>query len=480
MRWSRDFLLARFNARDARYDGRFLTGVLTTGIYCLPSCAARRPKPENVRFFESEDDARAAGLRPCLRCRPDRLEAGRDHELELVEELARELFARPGDFPDVASLARRAGVGATLLNELVRRHFHASTATWLQRARFERAARELTASTRRPLDVALDQGFESASSFHDAFRRRAGMGPAAYRRMARDSSFAIELPSDFRLTDALAALGRDPESPVERVHGSRARHALVLDGEPAVLELQLSAKRASCRVDAERALSSDAMVRAHAIAMRLLGLASDPAPFERRARRVPELRRLIRGRAGARIPHTAGAWEGFAWAVIGQQVHLAFASACRRAMVERFGVPVRGELIAHPGPAAIAELEVDDLARLRFSRRKAEYLIGAARSIRSGELDLEALRGASAVRAERTLLALRGVGPWSANYLMMRALAFEDCVPVGDSALVAALRRFFDLAERPDAQRTLALMEPFAPHRSLATYHLWKSLSEPA
>ena len=83
------------------------------------------------------------------------------------------------------------------------------------------------------------------------------------------------------------------------------------------------------------------------------------------------------------------------------------------------------------------------------------------------------------MRAERRLRAVRGLGVWSTQYILMRALERADCVPVGDSGLKAGLQRFFELAERPTPERTQALMEPFAPHRSLATFHLWKSLGEP-
>ncbi|MDR1010465.1 MAG: hypothetical protein LBM04_04975 [Opitutaceae bacterium] len=160
---------------------------------------------------------------------------------------------------------------------------------------------------------------------------------------------------------------------------------------------------------------------------------------------------------------------------MGQQITLAFAFTLRRRLVERAGTPIAGSgLHAPPTPQAIAALAPADLLAIQFSRQKAAYLISAARLIAGGQLDIENLSTLSATRAERTLLALRGLGPWSVNYIMMRALGFADCVPYGDTGLTSGLKTLFNLAIRPDAAVTRRLMHPFSPHRTLATAHLWQ------
>src|SRR5215213_6291686 len=133
-------MLERFHARDRASDGRFLTGVLATGIYCLPSCAARKPLPENVRFFPTEEAARSAGLRPCRRCRPDDFYRACDPDLHLAESLAAQVRRDPAAYPDAARLAAAAGVGGTRLNALIRRHFHTTPAAFLARERAAAAA----------------------------------------------------------------------------------------------------------------------------------------------------------------------------------------------------------------------------------------------------------------------------------------------------------------------------------------------------
>jgi AraC family transcriptional regulator of adaptative response / DNA-3-methyladenine glycosylase II len=114
------------------------------------------------------------------------------------------------------------------------------------------------------------------------------------------------------------------------------------------------------------------------------------------------------------------------------------------------------------------------MRKWQYSRQKAEYVIGAARLIADGKLDLAALPHMSATRAERTLLSVRGLGPWSVNYLMMRSLGFGDCVPIGDTGVTSGLHALFKLEVRPDADATRRLMSVFSPHRSLATAHIWQ------
>ncbi|HLP29728.1 MAG TPA: hypothetical protein VK150_00105, partial [Geothrix sp.] len=175
-----------------------------------------------------------------------------------------------------------------------------------------------------------------------------------------------------------------------------------------------------------------------------------------------------------RIPLTPDVWECLVWAILGQQVNLAFAYALRRDLNRLAGVPAGDGLIAHPDAPRIASLRIEELQALRFSRRKAEYLVHAAGEVASGRLDLEGLT--TATGAARALLSLRGCGPWTAQYVLMRGLGFRDGVPVGDAGLTLALQRWFALEARPDAAETLRLMAAFAPHRSLATFHLWASL----
>ena len=180
-----DAMLAHFMARDASYDGSYFTGVLTTGIYCLASCPARRPLARNMRFFRSVEAARAAGLRACKRCYPDDFADGVDPVIEQIEALATEVRAEPASFPDVASLVRRSGYGTTRLFELFRLRFGTTPAAFLSEARLASAKRLLTEGEAPVCEVAYASGFRTLSTFHESFKRGCGVTPAAYRTQSR-------------------------------------------------------------------------------------------------------------------------------------------------------------------------------------------------------------------------------------------------------------------------------------------------------
>ncbi len=473
------FSWERADARAGRFDGRFIVGVLTTGIYCLPSCSARQPRPENVRLFKTEAEAQAAGLRPCKRCRPDLYYRGEDADSALFDALAARVRASPSACADAAALARACGVSQTKLGELLRTHAHLTPAAWLKREQVGAASRALLETERRVVDVGHAAGFESEAAFHRQFLALTRMTPGAYRGLRGASVFMLQLPAGYRAAEVLAYHGRDPASPSERVRGMTLVKALTLGGDAAVLEIELEPQVAWCRVHADARVVERHIAALHTVALRLLGLTLDVAGFETRAARDPRMAALTHRRRGLRLPLTASGFDALCWAIIGQQINVTFASALRRELLDIAGTDVDG-MRAHPSPERVAEIRVDELRRRRFSHTKAEYLIGAAQAVASGRLDADALGDGSAVAAERDLTQLRGIGTWTARYVLMRGAGFADCAPVGDVALAAALQKLTAAGERPRPEQVEALMRPFAPHRSLATFHLWASLRDAA
>lgn len=472
------FSWERAEARAGRFDGKFLIGVLTTGIYCLPSCSARQPKPENVRLFKSEAEALDAGLRACKRCRPDLFYRGEHSDIALFEALAARVRAQPGEHADAAMLARACGVSPTKLGDLLRMHAHMTPASWLKREHVRAACRLLLDTDQRVVDVGHAAGFESESAFHRQFLAITRMTPGAYRGLSGASVFMLELPAGYRAAEILAYHARDPASPCERVEGTTIFKALTLDGATAVLETSLEPQAAWCRVHSKAKLAPRAIETLHGVALRMLGLNADVAAFETRAARDARMAALLARRPGLRLPLTPSEFEGLSWAIIGQQINIAFASSLRRELLELAGTPA-GDMVAHPAAARVAELDVTDLTKRRFSRSKAEYLIGAAQAVTSGGLPAQ-LAERSAVAAERALTGIRGIGVWTARYMLMRGAGFADCAPVGDVALAAALQKLTAADTRPAPDEVERLMQPFAPHRSLATFHLWASLRDAA
>ena len=467
MRMNQATMYARVLAGDASCNGRFFTGVLTTGIYCLPSCKARKPKPENVRFFPTCEAARTAGLRPCKKCHPDDFALGADPVQETIESLVAEVCAAPQDFADARAIVRRSGFGATRLFELFRQHYHTTPADLLLRARLDTAKRRLTSSEARLTEIAGDVGFDSLSVFHEHFRRLNGLTPAAFRELRDARAFDLALPAGYLLGYLRRAMSRGLHSVTERLVDDAYTAAVQLSDGPALLRLQLSATA----VHAE--ISNGSAVEAHALVVGLIGLDEDAAAFARLAKRLG-LVRLVAGRPELRISQTPSIFDGLLWSIIGQQINFPFACLLKRRLIERVSAPLADGLFAPPTPAAVAALEPSALLPFQFSRQKADYVIHTSRLIVEGKLDLVALRAMSATRAERTLLAVRGLGPWSVNYLMMRSLGFPDCVPLGDTGVTSGLQALLRLEERPDIDATRRLMAMFSPYRSLATAHLWQ------
>jgi AraC family transcriptional regulator of adaptative response / DNA-3-methyladenine glycosylase II len=182
----------------------------------------------------------------------------------------------------------------------------------------------------------------------------------------------------------------------------------------------------------------------------------------------------VSGRQELRVCQIACVFDALLWSIIGQQINFPFACLLRRRLVEKAGLQIEEGLYLPPTAEALARLTQQDLLKLQFSKQKADYLLGLARLVTSGQLDLGALRTGSATRAQRTLLSLHGFGPWSVNYVMMRSLGFSDCVPLGDTGVSSALQSLLRLEERPDIAAVRRLMAVFSPFRSLATVHLWQ------
>ena len=477
----------RVVAGDPAWNGRFFTGVLTTGIYCLPSCKARKPKRENVRFFPTCEAARAAGLRACKKCHPDDFARGADPLLETIETLVAEIRANPGNFRDARAVVRRSGFGVTRAFELFRQHYHSTPADVLLRARIDSAKRQLLNTESSLSDIAYAAGFESLSTFHENFRRLNGVTPLGFRELQSATSFIVTLPPGYSLPYLRRAFSRDKSSVTEQLTGDRYTAAVQLRNGPAIIKLKLASTDVRVEVvkPVETAFPTKSLdsisteddpsfaVEVHLIVIGWLGLDQDAAAFARLAQKLG-LARLVAGRPEFRICRTSSVFDGLLWSIIGQQINFPFACMLKRRLIEKAGAAVGNGLFAPPTPERVAALEVNDLLPLQFSRQKAAYVIAVARLIAEHKLDLAALSAMSATRVERALLAIHGLGPWSVNYLMMRALGFADCVPLGDTGVTSGLKALLNLDERPDVDATRRLMAMFSPYRSLATAHLWQ------
>lgn len=208
-------------------------------------------------------------------------------------------------------------------------------------------------------------------------------------------------------------------------------------------------------------------------------LETDLQPFYAMAARDPLLREVVEHHAGLRIMGMPDLFEAFVWAITGQQINLTFAYTLKRRLIEQFGTShlVGGiEYWAFPSADTIASLQVEQLKKLQFSGRKAEYIIGIARELAEGRLAKDELLEKTEQQAEKQLVAIRGVGPWSAHYVMMKCLRFNSAFPVSDVGLHNALKQQLGLEQKPAIAEIEKLAEPWAGWQAYATFYLWRVL----
>ncbi|WP_228563052.1 DNA-3-methyladenine glycosylase 2 family protein [Catenulispora rubra] len=572
-------------SRDPRFDGRFFTGVTTTGIYCRPICPARTPKPENVRFFRVAAAAEAAGFRTCRRCRPDKVPGSPDWNVraDLAGRALRLIADGAADQQDgVAALARTLAVSERHLHRVLVAELGVGPLT-LARSRRAQTARLLLESTALPVsDVAFAAGYGSIRQFNDSVREAFGATPSEIRvrfgtgattaelaGSAVDGEGALTLRLTYRTPfDFPALLGWFGDRAIPGVdevagHGRDLvyRRALRLPHGTGQVEL-----RDDKGVVHARLVVDD--LRDVAVAVRrcrdLLDLDADPAQVDAVLAGDPALAPLVAARPGLRVPGAVDGFEIAVRAILGQQISVAAARTMTARLVQRFAavelaaeaalVPEaaiapatadsrRGSAAADAGsesgtwsaaragagsaagsrPAAESEsgsnsgrvsgsgsgsesgswsaagadsaasanhfvdkkadlspfprpetLAAGDYEGLGLTRRTAATLRALATAVASGDLALD--RGVDRAEARAKLLAVPGIGPWTADYIALRVFGDPDAFPVGD----LIVRRQAERLGLPGTEKALlAHAEAWRPWRAYAALHLWASASDP-
>jgi DNA-3-methyladenine glycosylase II len=292
--------------------------------------------------------------------------------------------------------------------------------------------------------------------------------------------FTLSLPANYRLHDVLAFHSRDTESVAEEVSPERLRKSMLAGGVPVVLEIvpdSVSAPTsAGCTVHADGKLSKAAQEQVREAALSILGLRIDPEPFSIFAARDKMFGPLTRAQPGLRIVQSATVFEALTWAIIGQQINLSFAISLRRTFILQAGRQHSSGLWCYPTAADVARLTVDDLTSRKFSRAKAETLLRLAHLVNDGELLLDVTPTNGIEQISAALLAVKGIGPWTVNYGLLRGYGYADCSLHGDVAIRAALQALLGEDAKPDMPRTEKILAQYSPHRTMAAAHLWASL----
>ncbi|MCE9603485.1 MAG: helix-turn-helix domain-containing protein [Planctomycetia bacterium] len=434
MHFDDDACYRALTARDTRFDGLFFVGVKSTGIYCRPVCTAKTPGRNRCRFFAVAALAEQAGFRPCLRCRPE-LAPGHA-PVDSARTIARAAAARieAGALNDRGSLEELAsglGLSSRQLRRSVRKEFGVSPVELAQTNRLLLAKR-LIAETQLPMvQVAFAAGFESVRRFNALFRSHYRLTPSTLRHSTSQGNaadclrltLAYRPPLDWAaMLGFLSALA--PALPSLLV---RLRNLFDLDARPDIIAGQL---------------------------------ALDPL-----------LARLVELRPGLRVPGAFDSFELGIRAILGQQVSVRGASTLAGRFAERFGEAIETPWAClnrvTPTAAVLSAVRSGTLAGLGLPSARAESLRTFASAVSRGEIDLDP--GPDPTMIVGKLRELPGIGPWTAEYIAMRALRWPDAFPTGDLGLMKALGS-------SSAKAMEKAAEPWRPWRAYAAMHLWESL----
>ncbi len=467
-------------AKDARFDGWFFTAVTSTGVYCRPSCPARTPFREHVRFVLTAAAAQAEGFRACKRCRPDAAPGSPewDSRTDLVGRSMKLIADGVVDREGVSGLARRVGFTERHLSRLLTQATGAGPLA-LARAQRAQTARVLLETTDLAIaDVALTSGFSSVRQFNTTIRDVFGSTPSRLRAGRHISAAAVTGGVTVRLPyrapfasqaifDFLTARGIPG---IEAIVDGAYRRSLRLPHAPGVVELAPQDDHVSATFWLEDLRDLGAAISR---CRRLLDLDSDSHTILERLGSDRLIGSLVRETPGLRVPGTVDGCELAIRAVLGQQVSLAGARTLAGRLVADHGEPLPRPLgsVTHlfPSPAALVDGDPDQMAIPR-SRRRALHALAAA--LDSGDVALDGSLDSAECGAR--LISLPGIGPWTVGYIAMRALRDPDAFLAGDLGIRRSLESLGLDGSPSSAQR---LSERWRPYRAYAAQHLWTRLA---
>jgi AraC family transcriptional regulator of adaptative response / DNA-3-methyladenine glycosylase II len=463
-------------SRDRRFDGRFVTAVATTGIYCRPSCPAQTPKPQNVTFYRAAAAAEAAGFRACRRCRPDAAPGSPDWDIraDLTGRALRLIADGLVDSEGVAGLARRLAVSERHLHRQLVAELGVGPLS-LARSRRAQTARLLIDQTGLSLsDIAFLSGHGSIRQFNDTIQTAFGATPSDLRRRAvppLESTGGLRLRLALRLPYAADPLygwlATRAVPGVEEAGDGRYRRTLTLRHGGGRLEADTTtsptgAVAATLYLDDLRDLTAAVARTRH-----LFDLDADPDAVDTALGRDEVLAPLVAASPGIRVPGAVDGLELAVRAVLGQQVTVAGARTLAGRLVTAYGTPLAEPAggLTHRFPTA-DQLAAADFAGIGLTGARVATLRALAVEVAEGRLVLD--RGADRAETTAKLLALPGVGAWTAAYTVLRALGDPDAFPGSDLGLrKAATQLGIDLTNRADSWR---------PWRGYAAMHLWRIL----
>ncbi|MEU1705254.1 AlkA N-terminal domain-containing protein [Streptomyces sp. NPDC005706] len=483
MHLDREHCVSAVRSKDARFDGWFFTAVLTTRIYCRPSCPAVPPKAENMTFLPSAAACQQAGFRACKRCRPDTSPGSPEwnQRADLVARAMRLIADGVVDREGVPGLAARLGYSSRQVERQLLAELGAGPLA-LARAQRAQTARLLVETTPLPMaEVAFAAGFSSIRAFNDTVREVFALSPSELRARvpgnrpaSTPGTLALRLPFRAPLNpdNLFGHLAATAVPGVEEWRDGAYRRTLRLPYGHGIVALTPRPDHIACRLtlgdprDLTVAISR---------CRRMLDLDADPVAVDERLRADPLLAPLVDRAPGRRVPRTVDEAEFAVRAVLGQQVSTAAARTHAARLVIAHGKPLDdpegGLTHLFPSPEALAAVDPETLAMPRTRRATLTSLV---RQLADGTLHLGVESDWAEARAR--LRGLPGFGPWTADVVAMRALGDPDAFLPTDLGIRRAAREL-GLPATPAALTARA--ESWRPWRAYAVQYLWATDGHP-
>jgi len=468
-------------ARDPRFDGLFFIGVLSTGIYCRPICPARSAKSENIVYFPSAAAAADAGLRPCLRCRPE-ASPGSPAWNGTSATVARAMtLIRHGALEEagIEELAEKLGVGSRHLRRLFQAHVGVAPKRFAATEQIL-FAKKLLSETALPIShIALASGFGSIRRFNAAFIKLYGKTPSELRSRSKAGKTAgralirctltLSYRPPFDWPRMLAFFQARAIPGVEVVEKGVYLRTIRINATRGLICVAHAAKGNALRLTADLSDSGDLMGLVARV-RRMFDLDANMAAIHAVLCADPLLAEVVRKSPGLRLP---GAWDPFevaVRAVVGQQVSVKGARTVIGRIAAKAGP--RFESMGHPQlthffPDA-REVTQCPAGRIGMPAKRLETIQTLARAVAAEEFSF--VVNGSLKNFIQRLTRMPGIGDWTAQYIAMRALGEPDAFPAADLGIAKALQRG---DKRPTPKKILQRAENWRPWRSYAAIYLW-------
>ena len=476
-------------ARDPRFDGRFFIGVRTTGIYCRPVCPVTMPREENVNFFESAAAASEAGYRPCLRCRPESapgMPTWRGSSTTVTRALK---LINDGalDQGSVAVLCDRLGVTTRHLAGLFANHLGASPKTVARTRRLQFAKKLIDETSLTMTVIALSSGYGSVRSFNDHFAQTYSRSPGSLRKTRSASDGSVELkilfrkPYDFQSLLEFYRIRAIPGVENVRVGNLRVgnlrvgnaaednacesyERSFVLDGKSGHLSVSQSGNQLVCAVQGG---STDSLMRIMGKVRLMFDVDAVPEEINSVLCEDRILRRLVKQRPGLRLPGAFDEFEIAVRAIVGQQVSVKGATTIMGRIADQYGTETEFGRV-FPTPEILADL---DPASLPMPSKRARAIKLLAVAVADGELGFDMDEQAF----YEQLIAIPGIGPWTAQYICLRALSNPDSFLHGDLVIRKVAEKILGVSSEKEL---INRAEAWRPWRGYAGMHLWRSSAD--